>query len=202
MLVIEALASNGLGFKAGGVWYNVPRGTFIPPKGSTVEGQITQGIAKNGAPRYEVTGLHAVGYAQPAQQPIQQAHAPVVQQQAYAAPATPPTPAAPPAPAYKPNSYNSGRGDHDTTAEQKLRYNALTLAVAFDKGGSVDSMISVAGQLYDVIKDGFIPATVPIQQAAVQQVIAKPKPAPAAKAAAYSAYQQPSFEADDLPFEQ
>jgi hypothetical protein len=194
MLVIDALASNGLGFKAGGVWYNVPKGTFIPPKGSTVEGQITQGMAKNGAARYEVTGLHAVGYAQ---QPVQQVYAPAVQQQAYAAPATP---AAPPAPAYKPSSYNSGRGDHDTTAEQKLRYNALTLAVAFDKGGSVDSMISVAGQLYDVIKDGFIPATVPIQQAAVQQVIAKPKPA--VQAAAYSAYQQPSFESDDLPFEQ
>ena len=199
MLVIEALASNGLGFKAGGVWYNVPKGTFIPPKGSTVEGQITHGMAKNGAPRYEVTGLHAVGYAQAAPVPMQQAYAPAVQQQAYAAPATP---AAPPAPAYKPSNYNSGRGDHDTTSEQKLRYNALTLAVAFDKGGSVDSMISVAGQLYDVIKDGFIPATVPVQQAAVQQAVVKPRPAPAAKAAQYSAFQQPSFEADDLPFEQ
>jgi hypothetical protein len=182
MLVIEALDSKGFGFKAGGVWYNVPKGTQIPPKGSVVAGQVMQGLDKAGRPRYTIQGMYVVQQsAQPAQaQPAQAYNKP-----AYSKPT-------------QAGSYNSGRGEHDTTAEQKLRYNALTLAIAFDKGGSVDSMVAVAGQLYEVIKSGFIPAQMPVQQAAVQQ---RMQPAPAQQPAQYSAFQQPSFDDDDLPFQ-
>lgn len=189
MLVIEALDSKGFGFKAGGVWYNVPKGTQIPPKGSVVAGQVMQGIDKQGRPRYTIQGMYVVQQsAQPAQmeqQPAQAQPAQAYNKPAYSKPA-------------QAGGYSSGRGEHDTTAEQKLRYNALTLAVAFDKGGSVDSMVAVAGQLYDVIKSGFVPAQIPVPQAAVQQ---RMQPAPTQQPAQYSAFQQPSFDDDDLPFQ-
>lgn len=198
MLVIEALDSKGYGFKSGGIWYNVPKGIVLPPKGSVVAGNIVQGMDNQGRPRYSLQGFYVVQQAggdiqtpAPVQQPQQAAtyrQGQPQQQGQYKKPYTP-----------KPSSgYNNDRSAHDTSAEQKLRYNALTLAVAFDKGGSVDSMVAVAGQLYEVIKNGFVPAQVPVQQAAVQQ---RMQPAPKQPPVQYSAFEQPAFDDDDLPFE-
>jgi hypothetical protein len=202
MLVIEALDSKGFGFKSGGIWYNVPKGVVLPPKGSVVAGNIVQGTDNQGRPRYSLQGFYVVQQAGGDTYAPAPAPAPA-QQQAVPAPAY--QPQQPQGQGYKKpytpkgnSSYNNDRSAHDTSAEQKLRYNALTLAVAFDKGGSVDSMVAVAGQLYEVIKNGFVPAQVPVQQAAVQQ---RMQPAPKQPPVQYSAFEQPAFDDDDLPFD-
>lgn len=192
MLVIENVANNGTGLKAGGVWYNVDRGVQIPPVGTTITGQIVQGMY-NGKPNQKIVNLAVVG-GQPAQPQQQQYGQQPVQQPQYAQPAQQQGYAKPAYKAAKP-AYNNDRWAHDTTADQKLRYNALTLATSMVKDGNLDVVLAIGADLYNVIKDGFTAQAIPVQQLAVQQNMQQQR-----QPAQYSAFQQPEFGEDDVPF--
>lgn len=204
-LVVEGVTQNGGAFKSGGVWYNLPRGSACPPLGTTVNAQVVQGLNNKGLPKYTLANMQVVsGYAPqppaPTHQPAMYAPQPVIQVAPAAAQSSEPK-------AYKP--YVNDRGAHDTTAEQKLRYNALGLAVEMVKDGNLDALLAIGAELYAVIKDGFTEQKVPVQQIAVQapkarKAVAQPAVQLQAQQAAaqYSAFEQPEFEDDDLPFAQ
>ncbi len=201
MLTVEQIAKTGTAFVSEGTWYNLDRGTPPPPIGAVVEGHVVESVGKNGQPRYTIYGLTVVGQGapKPAYQP----------KQGYQA-----------KPAYQGGSkggYNSNnsRGNYDTSTEQKLRYNALMVAVELNKQGSAEQTINMASEFYKVIKDGFdqggmvvaapvqpaqpvytaaIPAAAPVQQAKVPPHKRKAAVPP-------SAFQQPDFSTDDLPFD-
>lgn len=202
-LVVEGVTQNGGAFKSGGIWYNLPRGTTCPPLGTQVNAQVVQSLNNKGLPKYTLANMQVVGGYVP--QPTVTTNQPAIyvpQPALQAAPA--PMQSSEPK-AYKP--YVNDRGSHDTTAEQKLRYNALSLAVDMVTDGNLDAVLAIGAELYAVIKDGFTEQKVPVQQVAVQAPKAR-KAQPAVQlqaqqaAAQYSAFEQPEFEDDDLPFAQ
>lgn len=205
-LVVEGVTQNGGAFKSGGIWYNLPRGTTCPPLGTTVNAQVVQSLNNKGLPKYTLANMQVVsGYAPQPPAPTHQPamYAPQAALQAAPVPMLSVVGSEPKT--YKP--YVNDRGSHDTTAEQKLRYNSLGLAVDMVKDGNLDAVLAIGAELYTVIKDGFTEQKVPVQQVAVQAPKAR-KAQPAVQlqaqqaAAQYSAFEQPEFEDDDLPFAQ
>ena len=197
MLTIENVSKVGTAFVCQGNWYNLPPGVAMPPIGSVVTGNVTQAPDNKGSMRLYLQNMQVAqlgsGVAAPKQSSGWSGNKGGYQRSAK--------------PAYSGSNANANRGSYDTTAEQKLRFNACSIASSLSSTTNTDELLAAAAIIYNAIANGFGGESAPVapelpaqyQQAPIMQQPAYVAPpaqvAPAAPPTVqphpYVSYQQP-----------